>query len=87
MVADAARGDIVSFGKSDAHNVDYGDNFNPGDGDYTVSLWFKADSTGGFIAGKGNAGSGSEGWSIWLSGDKVIVRAYDGQSDWTTDSG
>ena len=77
VVADAERGNVVSFGRSDAQYADYGDNFDPGNGDYTVSLWFKADVGSGFIAGKGNAGSGSEGWSIWLSGSTVIVRAHD----------
>ena len=77
VVIDTERGNVVSFGGSDTNYVNYGDNFDPGDGDYTVSLWFKADAGTGFIASKGNAGSGSEGWSIWLSGDRVIVRAHD----------
>ena len=80
VVNDAERGNVISFGQSDGQYVDYGDNFDPGDGDYTVSLWFKADSDSGFIASKGNASSGGEGWSIWLSGGKVVARAYDGQS-------
>ena len=66
-------GEAIQF--SDAiggeHRVDFGTavSLEPGNNSFTVSLWFKPTALGGdqFIASHGNAGSGSDGWSLWLS--------------------
>ncbi|MDZ7620353.1 MAG: LamG domain-containing protein, partial [Patescibacteria group bacterium] len=66
----------ITGGDSAERRVDYGNVANHGTGGYTVSFWFNPEVTSGtqFVASKGNAGSTSDGWSVWLNGTSVIVR-------------
>ena len=79
-VTDATRGDVVQLTGNDSQYADYGDVLDPMDGSYTASIWFKTDdvNTTQFIACKGNTGSTSLGWSMFLQNGQIITRAsYD----------
>lgn len=69
-------GQALSFSGSDSNYVDFGNVLDPGTDSYTVSLWFKPSALSGteYLASKGNAGSGDNGWSIWLSGAAATLR-------------
>lgn len=69
-------GEALGFPGADTDHVDYGDVLDPGDGSYTVSLWFNASdvTTTQFLAGKGNAASGDVGWSLFVEDGELIVR-------------
>ena len=75
---DATRGDVLGFDAGAQERADYGDILNPGDGSYTVSAWVnvEANDVGAqFVAGKGNAGSSNEGWSMFIEGGKLAIRS------------
>ncbi len=79
-VTDATRGDVIQLDGSDQQYADYGDVLDPMDGSYTASIWFKTDDVNStqFIVGKGNAGSSSLGWSMYMQNGVLNTRAsYD----------
>jgi hypothetical protein len=69
-------GEALEFPGFDTDFVDYDDVLNPGTDNFSVSVWFDADPTGGaqFVVSKGNSFSGHVGWSIWMEQDSVFVR-------------
>ena len=77
-------GEAIQFSDatSGEHRVDFGDadSLEPGDGSFTASLWLKPTALGTtqFVASHGNAGSGSDGWSIWLTGTTLSFRLNSG---------
>ena len=84
VVYDTRRGTVASFNGNGANRVSLGDELDPLDAGYTVSLWFKADALEGtqFLASKGNQYSGYEGWSIFLARDDwLFVRGNHGADD------
>jgi Concanavalin A-like lectin/glucanases superfamily/Bacterial TSP3 repeat len=78
-------GEALSFDPTatdDNRSVTYGDVHNIGTGDYSVSLWFNTVSTVSlqFIAGKGNQGSTSLGWSFFIQNGSLFARVGGGNS-------
>lgn len=79
------HGEALSFDRSgtlDNRAVQYGDIHDIGMGDYTVTMWFNTAATSGlqFLASKGNAGSTSVGWSIFIENGDLIARLGGGGS-------
>ncbi len=80
-------GEAAEFAGSDADVVDFGSDeaFDPGDGDFSVSVWFDADPEGNaeFVVSKGNPFSSGIGWSIWMEDGNLHARGQ--QVDGTND--
>jgi hypothetical protein len=69
-------GQALSFPGVENAGVVYGGVANAGTAGYTVSLWFNFNSSAqnGILAGMGNAGSSSEGWTIFYENGRLIYR-------------
>jgi len=83
-------GEALSFeGTSGGREVDYGNVHNHvANSGYTVSAWFNPDDVAGgtaaqFIARKGNGGSSTDGWSMFVQtdGDLILRGAHGGASE------
>lgn len=84
QAVDATRGNVLSINtRSTGNYVSFGDNLDPGNTSYTVSLWLKRDNLDAteFPLAKGNSGTSAEAWSFGLragshaSGPGMSVRA------------
>jgi hypothetical protein len=71
-----ARSTTIQYAGSDASSTNFGNVLNPGTGDYSVGLWFYADSVTGtrFLASKGNNSSGDQGWSMFVENGTLHLR-------------
>ncbi|YCM46571.1 LamG-like jellyroll fold domain-containing protein [Verrucomicrobiaceae bacterium 227] len=69
-------GEALIFPGSENAGVRYEGVANPGTGGYSVSLWFNFNGSAqnGILAGMGNAGSASEGWTIFHENGRLIFR-------------
>ena len=73
------HGQALSFDRGGVSNnraVQYGDIHDIGTGDYSVTMWFNTSTTSTlqFLGSKGNAGSTSIGWSIFIESNTLITR-------------
>lgn len=69
-------GEALTFSGGENAGVTFGDVLDPGDGDYSASLWFNFDGEGqnSFLASKGNRSSSDNGWSIFFENGNLIYR-------------